>query len=263
MSFIADALQLIFDQTSVGQHPKPHVRRLNHREQVVTVNGESVTELLRAPSFDREATSLESFAAQLMAFNAVAQAAYVSHDEVKAVLDDAERDEFLYLFPKPSEAYSKLDRLAAGVSQAELVRELRTSLAGAVSHDELLSVIREIQFDTQARTNAKATRQAESMGRSVEREVRAGAGEIPERVTLSINRFACPVDFNSKIHVECAVNLDLQKETIALIPVDDCLATETARVVSEMAEKLAAACSPVPVFAGVFRKAPVGRQLES
>lgn len=236
---LRDALEFIFKTAHDSVDPKPHFRKLGPLTRVVTLAGKETVEGIEAPRIDRVAEDLGSIAVLIDEFGGVKPTVFISEGGIQVVLDDDDRLEKVTMQFEQSDQFLVLRSLAAGVSQPTLVRTLRTKLAGCVGNENTLAIIRQMEFDVNrgARGNVQHTK--ESLGRSIEKEVRTKAGELPETLRVVVPLFSVPHDVPTDITLECAVSIDIENEKIALEPTGDSLIREKKRIMSVIAARLA------------------------
>ncbi len=231
---LTEALKFIFGQAETYADPKPQVRRIGALKQVVTIRGESHEEALEPKSLNHRARTIASLIEIINRFGGEQSVAYVNVDGIVVVLDTATRLETAKLTFEPSPQTLAFDRLKQGVPQYEMVKLLRTKLFGCIDHDGLIDIMKNIEFDVNRGTRGSVNHQKESLGRSVEMEVRAKAGEIPEVVRVRMPLLDVPSCCSTFVAFDAAIMLDAQKELIALEPVGTQLTDEYDRVVGEI-----------------------------
>jgi len=145
-------------------------------------------------------------------------AVYLNLENAEAVLDESDRRESVFIRFHRSRQLNQLNQLAEGVSPKQLTRILVTSLAGCVTNEDFLKIVRQVQFDTMRETKQTNSHSKESLGRKVEKSVAANAGEVPEFLNVNLPMIR-PIGINTSQQIRCAVLIDIDAETIALIPI--------------------------------------------
>lgn len=234
---LKDALEFIFGQANNAANPTPSTRMLGPRTRIVSLEGEESTETLEPPLVKRTAETL-GCVGELSEKYGKAPAAYVNESGITVVLDNEDRLEAVRMQFQFSDPYKALLSLEDGMAQRALVKVLRTTLAGCVDHEGFLAIVRQLEFDVNRGARADLKHTKESMGRSVEKEVRANAGEMPEEIRIVVPLFTVPHDVPTEITLMCAVTLDIDNERIGIAPTGDSLAREQKRVMTEIVSRL-------------------------
>jgi len=238
---LAELLQLIYDKAESRLHPIPHLRMTGRRTRVVTINGQEKTETIE-PEYKpitRYVTSLTSFCELFGAFVENSPTVFVDHNRIIGLPNDADRSQLIVLNMLQSAPLSCLIGLEDGVAQKTLISHLRTVLDGCVMNEQLLATVRSLTFESHRHSRGVVDKTQESFGRSIEQQARTGIEtEIPEKVRVMVPYWDYPSDFVSTLHLECAVSLDFDKETIALEPIGNLLAREQSRVLDEVVGRL-------------------------
>ena len=144
-------------------------------------------------------------------------------NQVVAILDDGgdgRRENRLDWSLQPSGKFQAITEAAKTLRShkefvAFLVQNLRDELNAA--SPGLLGIIRNLKFRSVDAAEGNVQQGRESMGRQIESEV-AGAGDLPETVTVSVRRWAA---LDHVIEVECLLVLDTQERKLALRPLAD------------------------------------------
>lgn len=231
---ITEALEFLFGKSDEFANRKPQVEKLGPRKQAVTLNGNREIEILDPEPLVRIADTLGSVATLVNEFGGDKPTFYVNHEGVAVVLDDCDRVERVSMKFQESVQFATLKQLESGRDQRTVVRLLRTTLAGCVDHNEFLGMVRQLEFDVNRGMRADVQHTKESLGRSVEKEVRSRAGEMPESVRVRVPLFTVPHDINTTIELECAITLDIDNEKIAIEATGDTLERERKRVLLDI-----------------------------
>lgn len=231
---IREALELIFDAARVADNPKPHVRDVSPNLRVVTLNGVETTEIIPPAPLSHTLRSVKSLAdmiAFLMNRNPAASGLVgVQSDAIYGYVESATlRDEMILKLETTTE-FIAIGQMSMGMSTRDLIRHLRTNLAGCVQNESIIPMLRAVEFDTVRRGAAKVSHQDESMGRTIEKAVRAQAGDIPEELIIRFPLYKTPLDVSSEVAVRYAVIIDYDAEKISLQAEAGSLRQETERV---------------------------------
>lgn len=235
---IAEALKLIFDKAEQSVDPTPKVRHIGPRTRVVTLAGKMIEETIAKPTLTRIAHTLDDVARLIEKFHGESPTVFVQEDGITVILDDDDRLERIEMLFELSDQFAVFMQLATGKQQRELVRVLRTSLAGCIEHNDFLQIVRQLEFDVNRGSRGTVSHTKESLGRSVNKEVRANAGEMPEQISVRLPLFKVPHDIPSEMVLQCAVTLDIDNERIAIEPTGSSLSAERHRVMSGIVEHL-------------------------
>lgn len=236
---LKDALDFIFAKSQESANPVPSIRSLGRRRRVVTLRGVETEEMIEPERLQRDASTLESVAALSERFGGEKLTAFVGSESVCVVLDDDDRVETVDMQFCYSPQFLTLGQLRDGVDQKTLVKTLRTKLAGVVANEDFLKIVRQVEFDVARGSRGEVSHQKESLGRSVEKQVRANAGEVPETIRVVLPLYSVPADVPTTISLDCAVTIDMDSERIAIEPTGDSLSREKSRVAAEIVDRLA------------------------
>ena len=231
---ISEALEFIFGKAEEAANPRPESYKLGKRRRIVTLAGEQHEEEIEPPKLSRRAHSLDSVATLTEEFSGEVATAFVAEDGIKVILDDDDRMETVVMSFEHSEQFNELCRLANGETQRKLVKILRTKLAGCVNNDLFTAIVRQLEFDVQRGSRSDIQHGGESLGNSVEKQVRAKAGEMPEEIRVTVPLFSVPHDVPTEITLTCAVTLDLDNQRIEIEPTGDSLLREKKRILQEI-----------------------------
>lgn len=234
---LAELFTFLFEKAETYSNPEPHIRKLDARTQVVTIRGAQYTEVLDPKPMTRYASSLASVVALTEKYGKE-PTVYLGHTGINVVLDESDRQEFVLMRFVQSEPLRTLTSLDQGVTQKQLIRILRTTLAGYVSQDSFLEVMRQLEFDVSRGGRSEIQASKESLGRSIEKEVRAKAGEMPETINVRVPYFSIPSDIKTWLMLECAVTVDIDSETVSLTTTGDCLAREQEAALNDIEDFL-------------------------
>lgn len=235
---LKEVIEYIFKEARDGANPRPHVESIGPRAQRVTLNGVMDEFVLPRQTMSRSVTTIESLVALATEFGGNNVTIFCNEEEIVCVLDDDDRTETVRLPLEHSKQFNIFRHLEAGMGQKELVRTLRTSLAGCVQYEDIVPLFRQIQFGVHRGAGGEAGHQRQSLGRSVEMEVAAKAGEIPEEVRVRLPLFTVPGDVNTDIDFLAAIDIDIEKERVCLIPVGDAIADKTQEVVGRLRDRI-------------------------
>jgi len=235
---LKEALEFIFNSANIAANPVPSMRMTGARQRIVTLNGFDTEEELEAPRISRTANTLNSAALLIERFKGELPTVYLGESGVHAMLDDEDRLEDVRMNFELSDQYNVLLELKHGVSQKDLVKILRTKLAGCVSHENFLSIVRQLEFDVNRGSRGEVQHTKESLGRTVEKNVRAKAGEMPEELRITLPLFSIPHDIPTEITLVCAVTIDIDNEKISVETTGDSLIRERKRVLGSIADRL-------------------------
>lgn len=223
---LAEALKFIFDKAVESVDPTPKVRQTGPRSRVVTLAGQTVVETIEKPTMTRIVHTLDDVSRLISEFGGKKPTVFVEEDGIICVLDDGDRLEKVLMQFELSDQFRVFEKLKHGLQQRELVRILRTSLAGCVEHNEFLKIVRQLEFDVNRNARGSVSHTKESLGRSVDKEVRTKAGDMPEEISVRLPLFKVPHDIPSEMVLQCAVTLDIDNEKIAIEPTGSSLSAE-------------------------------------
>lgn len=235
---LREALDFIFTRADEAANPKPIVRKVNPRLRKVYYAGIAEDEEVDRPLAKHKLNTIDSLARFAENFGQDPSVLYLAEDGIKLVLDDADRQEMAWMGFEYSPQFTAMMGLQNGLSQKALVRTLRTVMAGCVRNDDIIKIIRQIEFDVNRGSRSAVSHTQESMGRSIEKQVRAQAGELPEEIRFVLPMFSTPADVNTDIELVLAVEIEMEAEKIALTPTGNSLQRERQRVMGEIFHKL-------------------------
>ena len=171
--------------------------------------------------------------------------AFIDSDGAYAYFDHSERDDFVTLPFEVSSAMKSLEQLQQWTGQRDLIRVLRSELAGTFD-PKFLAVIRRLDFSRKNDGRGEISHTRESLGRSVEKTVQSQEGDIPDTVPFTFSWLDQPRDIPSRITAVMAVDVDMTNEMFRLLPVGDSIESAQEEVLDEMvarvAEELQEAC---------------------
>lgn len=156
--------------------------------------------------------------------------------DAAAYLCKHNRDETVTLNIAPSGAYTALVELhRCWHDQKTVVQLLRDQLYDAAPAG-LIAAMRSLEFGRRNDGSRTIEHGRESLGRSVESEVKAKHGDLPETVQLTLPFFATAPfnEFQYRVHV--AIDLDATNEKIRFIPRGDELTQELHRAARNIRE---------------------------
>ena len=172
---------------------------------------------------------------------------------VTVVLDDTTRRDMARLDFRKTPQFENLIGLDAhrpGYGQRDFRRLLRVDLAGCLESGQLLNWVSSVQFGTSVGTKGQLRGERESLGSDVEAQAMSDAGEIPDRVPLTIRLFDDP-SLQGRQGVACLFELTIQDQLFRLIPLPLELHSALEREIAFVGEKLAADLNDdVPLFRG-------------
>ncbi len=229
-----------------GDNPKPHFVELGNRKKIMVLKGEQSDIEIAPPHLSRTVNSLESFADVLKheqtsandEGGAIVSQVFVSENGVVGIIDQFDRAERVEMKFVPSSQMLELAKLKSATNQKMFVTALRSALHGCCSYPEMVNVARKIEFKRSSDGKTTVDHGRESLGRSVEKEVRSIAGDIPEELTFRVNLLSVPSDLNTQVELKFALDINVENETLMLIPMGDTEIRERNRVVAEITERL-------------------------
>lgn len=177
---------------------------------------------------------------------------------VSIVLDDAPEslraDQVGVKFRK-TKAMERLEVLAEGetwLGQKAFLRMLRVTFGDCLQEEgeQLLRLLKLVTFKSSNEGYSKAEMGRESIGRDVEHELKAEAGQIPEQITLLVRPLDDPA-LTVRYPVRCAVEISLPEVTFTLIPTAESLERVLADAMDALCTMLEAQCGGVPIFHGL------------
>ena len=233
-----EALNTIIDLAKTAAGPKLTAIELNDAEKILFDGSELHPVKVPAPMLKRTATTLASFSALLDRFGTTLPTVFVGDDAIVAVLDDDDRRELLECPFELSTEVKMLKRLADGIDQKGLVRSLRTALAGCCTNEQIVSVFARLQFRRRNDGTATVEHGRESLGRDVERQVQSPEHELPEILVFRMPLLLQPADIASDVEIRVAVDIDVDHERIALIPIGDSISRQFQQLQRQIAERL-------------------------
>jgi hypothetical protein len=129
--------------------------------------------------------------------------------------------------------------------QKEFLRLLRVDLqeCGTDSLDKLIEVCRKLSHTSRESGSREINAGRESMGRSVEAELRSEAGEIPTTVDLNVRLFEDRA-ISFRRTVRCQVEIDAADNSFELIPLPGYLRDVQERGIEDIEARLASASCP-------------------
>ena len=234
---IKDMLEFLYKKAEEGSHPEPHQVPLGGRHFDMYVKGEKTSSSMKKPMLNHSVDSLLSLM-KIVDNYGNNPAVYVGKDGVDSILDDDDRLERASIDFEQSPQLIAIGRAAGGLTQAEFVRMLRTTLSGCVQHETFLSIVRQVRWELGQERTGSVKHGSDSLGNKVNRSVTANAGEMPETVRVSMPYLVKPTDAAIHLDFECAVDIDLDRQTIALLTVGDQLQVQIAIGIAKVVEQL-------------------------
>lgn len=147
-----------------------------------------------------------------------------SNQMVQLRFDDKYRQDHAVMPLETAKSLALLQSLPKSYDQGQLVRILKTVLAGKVPAD-LITTIRTVNFTKMEETRSTVDATRDGLGRTVERAV-TGAGKIPETFPVMTQAFVNAIpDLNEEVIVTLDVDLE-QKRFVLDIQGDSLLAFE-------------------------------------
>jgi hypothetical protein len=197
------------------------------------------------PPRAHSALSLDDLIALANRFAADKPVVWFSESRVVLVIDDAgHRVETATLPLEYSDVWVAVRKLRERpkFSQKDFCRLLRVDLAGTLPAGALLNVVKALDFSTAGTASGRVDRTSESFGKSIAREVRS-EHPVPEHVELEAPVYKTRGE-SARYPVGCAVEIDLDFQTLQLIPLPDeverveqaAVASVRARLAEELAE---------------------------
>lgn len=131
-------------------------------------------------------------------------------------------------------------------TQKEFLRLLRVDLqeCGTDSLDKLIEVCRKLSHSSRESGSREINAGRESMGRSVESEIRSEAGDIPQTVDLNVRLFEDRA-ISIRRTVRCQVEIDASENAFELIPLPGDLRTVRERGIEDIETRLAGVACPL------------------
>jgi hypothetical protein len=191
------------------------------RHQYVDLSGTGQWELVEVPPPPRNhmvetVEDLIALAKYAQGFSGDDGGPSVWHDEKLIVLawqdgDVRDRASMPLRFSPQFELLKKLSAAAQPLTHRELVQLLRVDLAGTTPPG-LLNSVKQIKFMRNEEGHSTVSNGSESLGRSVEAEVRSTLDEIPEQVNLSIQVYLNQGENDQRWPVVCDLQADVQTQ---------------------------------------------------
>ncbi|MDM4015812.1 hypothetical protein [Roseiconus lacunae] len=235
---LRDALEFVFSKADESTNPRPHIIQTGRRKVLRVLNGKVDETEIERPSLIREVETLRDVMTLVATFKGSEPTIFVSEERIDVVLDNDDRLEKVSMRLQHSPQFVALLTLAEGRQQRELVRVLRTRLAGCVDNKDFLSIVRQVEFDVNRGSHGTVNHTGESLGRSVTMEARTKVGEIPEEIIVRLPLFQVPHDLATEMVLRCAVTVEPESQKISIEPTGNVLAVERKRVMSEVIELL-------------------------
>jgi hypothetical protein len=229
---------------------------------VITADGELLVKRAEPPPRQSRLTSLgaiEDYLKLISEHELSKQPAIYYNAELITILldesDESRRDESCVIELERSPECAVVDGLAASeqwIDQRALIRLLRVKLAGCLgeSGDELIRLLRTIEFGEASQGRGNLQHGKESLGREVEAEIRASAGELPEKIVLQLRVFSDPVLRDCLQPVWCALDIKPREGTFNLCPLPGELQLAEGRTLDVIGNLLRDAAGTIPVIAG-------------
>lgn len=185
-------------------------------------------------------------------------AVYVSVEKafpsrIRFYFDQHDRRDHATLELERSAAFEVLIGLSTPVTPKQLVKILRTSLSEAVVDPAFINVVRKIDFSRKSDGSHTTEHGRESMGKSVENQVRTGGGDLPEIVGFDLPMFSND-GLSFKAALKFALFIDFDNERISLEPVgtelEEFVQLTQRRVMEAVTTALANAGNDIEVYLG-------------
>lgn len=201
----------------------------------------------------KDLSSLKTFVDDHIAGNdETALRVWYSIEAVILIVDDDTRRDRLTLPLKLSPQMTSLqamEKQPKAIKQTELVRWLRTMMAGAMSRcPNLLEIVRRVKFVVNQSGQSIATHGKTSVGRSIETEM-TGVATIPELVEFTIPVFDASFPGINAV-VPVAIDIDAGTESFTLIPIPGEIAKRLDDAEQALGEDVEEVISGVPAFRG-------------
>lgn len=129
------------------------------------------------------------------------------------------------------------------MNQEAFIRTLRITLRSCFPNTALLTIIREVKFDSTTGVTSETQHGRQSISRSIINEVK-GLGTIPEEVQLSVQPYE---NLPYKATVTCAIEINEKTATFKLTPYPGELTKAIESVLAEAVKRLP---EEVPCFRG-------------
>lgn len=177
---------------------------------------------------------------------------YHSHDQVVVILDRDGRREAVKMPLERTDRFASLLRLTKpggrSFGPAEAVKFIRFELHG-VGADALCAAIRKLDFTRKSNGERTVEHGRESLGRSVEAAVQAPQ-QVPEEFIAEVPIWSVSGLRNIKAKVRVGVYLDVNDESIELVPLADEISGALEAAQGELHARLATELNPIPVYQG-------------
>jgi hypothetical protein len=205
--------------------------------------------------------SLDSFrdmALHLDGVNSAKPAIFLGREKLELVCDWDVRRDHATLPLVLSTPFARLQYFEDGtrwLTQAELIRLLRTDLAYALTDATILPTLRTLRFKKRDDGGTDVQHGKQSIDRSIQQSV-MGAGEspLPELLVFHTSVYSTPgFDIDDwVVNVECALDINIEEGTFLLKPCGDTIADAYAATLANVEAWLRAGTreKETPIFVG-------------
>jgi hypothetical protein len=222
------------------------------RKATAPVGGKFERIAITPPPRTHTASCLDDLVALANRFAADKPVVWFSESKVVLVIDDAgHRVETATLPLEYSDVWVAVRKLRERPKfpQKDFCRLLRVDLAGTLPAGALLNVVKALDFSTAGTASGRVDRTSESFGKSIAREVRS-EHPVPEFVELEAPVYKTSGE-SARYPVRCAVEIDLDFQTLQLIPLPDEVERVEQAAVASLRTRLAEGLAEgVPAYYG-------------
>jgi hypothetical protein len=216
------------------------VRELDRHRKTYIRQGDELLDVLDWPARNRGSNieSLEDLEVVLNKLGKIPEL-YVCEERIEAFLDGESALDWFILKLEKGERFEALGSGFRG-SPKVLARTLRRMLGGEEGIDRFIESIRKVDFTRTSSGKSHVEHGRESLGRSVEAEVRQ-AQDIPTEFNVTVPVFS-NIGFTvaSRVTVTLLVELDLDEGEIAIFPAAEEIPSAKRRALSAVANLLRA-----------------------
>lgn len=201
---------LKLEELSIGHDERRYVLKLGNEYAIRDIP-------YYAPARNHTVKDLASLIA--IAVKAPSPVIWHNRDQVVLVWDDARRDEWVRFPLTQTSAFAAVrENGGKKYQQREFVRLLRVTLAGKIREAAvLIPSVKSLKFNQRSEAHSDLQHGDESLGRTVLAQV-IGSEAIPEAATLALEVYR---EFSSPTIVNCLVEIDVEKQQLALTPLGD------------------------------------------
>jgi hypothetical protein len=135
------------------------------------------------------------------------------------------------------------------MTQADLIRILRTKLVNANGRELLLTAIRKIRFKNHLSGVSNIQHGNESMGQTIENEV-TGADELPDSLTVDTYVYCNLGETDQQWPIKLDLEIDAKNQRFRLTPVGDEIERVSQAALASIRERIEAELPDYPIFYG-------------